>query len=186
MPPDDDDVTELNSSQLPISQGESTLHPSSPDVSTPVKKKRILNVTDGTPRRSKRISTPTEITPWRSKQTLTPTDSTPQKKKGNLQLMVTHKAIKKKLRQTTDIFCSDDSTKQDEEAISIADDMLEIQEEKEFAKVTKRKTKKGQASPVWTFDYFCVAELIDDWEEKNIGKFFYFFTLIFDVTNVKI
>jgi hypothetical protein len=52
--------------------------------------------------------------------------------------------------------------------------MLEIQEEKEFLKVTKTKTKKGQASPVWTFDYFCVAELIDGWKEKNVGKFLLF------------
>jgi hypothetical protein len=172
MPPDDDDVTELNSSQLPISQEESTLQPSSPDVSTPVKKKRISNVTDDTPRRSKRISTPTESTPRRSKRISTPTDSTPQKKKKKSAPDGNPRSKQRKEKETTDTVCSDDSTKQDEEVISIVDDMLEIQEEKEFVKVAKRKTKKGQASPVWTFDYFRVAELVDDWKEKNIGTFF--------------
>jgi hypothetical protein len=37
---DDDEVTELNASQLLTSQEESTVPPSSPDVSTPSKKRK--------------------------------------------------------------------------------------------------------------------------------------------------
>jgi hypothetical protein len=61
MPVDDDDDTELNSSQLPNLQEESTIQASSADVSMP--KKRNYNATDSTPRRRKRILTPTDSTP---------------------------------------------------------------------------------------------------------------------------
>jgi hypothetical protein len=53
-------------------------------------------------------------------------------------------------KEKSDTVCSNDSSessKSDDEVaevISIADDMLVLQEEKEFVKVTKRKTKKGQ------------------------------------------
>jgi hypothetical protein len=177
MPTDDDEVTELNSSQLPTSQEESTVPPSSPDVSTPSKKKKKPSTPDGTPRRSKRLSSPIDSTPRRSKRVSNPTNSSTrrsprQKKRKHLDTATV---------ETADTDSSDDSSST-KEVISIVDNVFEIQEEKEFVKTTKRKTKKGQSSPVWTYDYFRVAELIDGWKEKKIGKFpNYTFFAVFNI-----
>jgi hypothetical protein len=56
----------------------------------------------------------------------------------------------------------------DEESV-LEVDAEGIQQEKDYVKLIKRKTKKGQSSPVWTYDYFRIAEMIDGWQAKNIG-----------------
>jgi hypothetical protein len=129
MPADDDD-TEFNSSQVPTSQEESTLLPSSPELST--KKKRA-------------VTSPINVTPRRSKRVC-----------GGVQAnsLVTDDVV---------IAINDDTS-------VVEVDTEDIQQEKHYVKLIKRKTKKGQSSPVWTYDYFRIAELIDGWERKKIGK----------------
>lgn len=195
MPADDDDATEFNSSQLHNSQEESTvtLQASSPDISTPSKKKAHSTPTKGTPRRNKRISTPPDFTPRRSKRVSTPTKvsatsthASPRisKRKTPPPSTSSKQKRRKRIRQEEeddnedaskkddDASKKDDVSKKGNEVISIEDDALEdIKEEKEYVKLTKRRTKKGQASAIWTYDDFRVGELIDCWEEKKIGKY---------------
>jgi hypothetical protein len=47
---------------------------------------------------------------------------------------------------------------------------LRIQQEKQYVKLVRRIGMKGMTSPVWKYDYFRIASLIDNWEEKEIGK----------------
>jgi hypothetical protein len=53
-----------------------------------------------------------------------------------------------------------------------------IKKEKELVKLVKRAVPKvSLTSPVWRYDYFRIAGLVDNWESKNIGMFHSIFVL---------
>jgi hypothetical protein len=55
-----------------------------------------------------------------------------------------------------------------------------IKDEKYFVKLVKKAGHKiSTASPVWRYDYFRIASLVNDWENKEIGKDFNFILIFF-------
>jgi hypothetical protein len=106
MPIEDDDITELNSSQIVNSQ-DSLLLPSSPEVSTTKNKKAASNTNNVTPQRSKRV---------RGEEGSSP--------------RTCHSSVSNE----------DKSKNLNKDDILIPD--VDIQQEKDFVKLSKRKTKK--------------------------------------------
>jgi hypothetical protein len=55
-----------------------------------------------------------------------------------------------------------------------------IKDEKDLVKLVKKAGHKiSTASPVWRYDYFRIASLVDDWENKEIGKEYNFILIFF-------
>jgi hypothetical protein len=159
MSSEDDDVVEVSSpGQLPAtSQEESTtIPPSTPHTSSTLR-------SNSTPRRSKRLNSPEIDTPRRSKR------------------------LRKEAADS--VTCSAVSAIEDDEyskefaGKSPEERLVLIKFEKRFVKLVKRKIKKGPSSPVWTFDYFRVAHLIDGWKKKKISKYSFIWVFLIFITN---